>query len=128
MFRSCFVELTQHSNDLLMNLWGRNWYPHPIPPASWDRLLRLIIFIPASDSSSLVIHMMYSAYREIPIRYADNTTLTAESEEQKRLLMKVKQESEKVVLKFNTQKTKIMASRPISSVQLLSRVRLFVTP
>ena len=42
--------------------------------------------------------------------------------------MKVKEESEKIVLKFNTQKIKIMASSPISSVQLLSCVQLFVTP
>ena len=33
-FKSCFVEVTQHSNDLLMNSWGRKWSPHPIPP-SW---------------------------------------------------------------------------------------------
>ena len=49
------------------------------------------------------------------LRYADNTTLTAESEEElKSLLMKVKEESEKVGLKLNIQKTKIMASGPIS--------------
>ena len=50
------------------------------------------------------------------LRYADDTTLTAESEEElKRLLMKVKEESEKVDLKLNIQKTKIMASGPITS-------------
>ena len=48
-------------------------------------------------------------------RYADDTTLMAESEEVKSLLMKVKEESEKVGLKFNIQKTKIMASGPIIS-------------
>ena len=48
------------------------------------------------------------------LRYADDTTLMAESEEEiKRLLMKVKEESEKVGLKLNIQKTKIMASGPI---------------
>ena len=53
------------------------------------------------------------------LRYADDTTLTAESEEElKSLLMKVKQESEKVGLKFNIQKTKIMASGPITSWQI----------
>ena len=83
------------------------------------------------------------------LRYADDTTPMAESEEeQKSLLMKVKEESEKVALKLNIQKTKIMASSPItswqidgetvgtvsdfifqfSSVQSLSRVRLFATP
>ena len=46
------------------------------------------------------------------LRYADDTTLMAKSEELKRLLMKVKEESEKVGLKQNIQKTKIMASRP----------------
>ena len=46
------------------------------------------------------------------LRYADNTTLMAESEELKNLLMKVKEESEKVGLKLNIQKTKIMASSP----------------
>ena len=50
------------------------------------------------------------------LRYADDTTLTAESEEElKSLLMKVKEESEKVSLKLNIQKTKIMASGPITS-------------
>ena len=50
------------------------------------------------------------------LRYADDTTLMAESEEElKSLLMKVKEESEKVVLKLNIQKTKIMASGPITS-------------
>ena len=52
------------------------------------------------------------------LRYADDTTLMAESEEElKNLLMKVKEESEKIGLKLNIQKTKIMASCPISSVQ-----------
>ena len=56
------------------------------------------------------------AWRNINnLRYADDTTLTAESEELKNLLMKVKEESEKVGLKLNIQKTKIMASYPISS-------------
>ena len=52
------------------------------------------------------------------LRYADDTTLMAESEELKSLLMKVKEESEKVVLKLNIQKTKIMASGPITSWQI----------
>ena len=53
------------------------------------------------------------------LRYADDTTLMAESEEElKSLLMKVKEESEKVGLKFNIQKTKIMASSPITSWQI----------
>ena len=49
------------------------------------------------------------------LRYADDTTLMAESEKLKSLLMKVKEESEKVGLRLNIQKTKIMASGPITS-------------
>ena len=52
------------------------------------------------------------------LRYADDTTLMAESEELKSLLMKVKEESEKVGLKLNIQKTKIMTSGPITSWQI----------
>ena len=64
------------------------------------------------------------------LRYADDTTLMAESEEElKRLLMKVKVESEKVGLKLNIQKTKIMASGPITSWEIdgetVETVRLF---
>ena len=51
------------------------------------------------------------------LRYADDTTLMAENEELKSLLMKVKDEGEKVGLKCNIQKTKIMASSPITSWQ-----------
>ena len=63
-------------------------------------------------------------------RYADDTTLMAESEEKlKSLLMKVKEESEKAGLKFNIQKTKIMASSPITSWQIgrktMETVRLY---
>ena len=59
-----------------------------------------------------------TARRNISIlRYADDTTLMAESEELKGLLMKVKEESEKVGLKLNIQKTNIMASGPITSWQ-----------
>ena len=64
------------------------------------------------------------------LRYADDTTLRAENEEElKSLLMKVKEESEKVGLKFNIQKTKIMASGPITSwvrVRVRDRVRVRV--
>ena len=59
------------------------------------------------------------AWRNINnLRYADDTTLMAESEEPKSLLMKVKEESEKVGLKLNIQKMKIMASSPIISWQI----------
>ena len=60
-----------------------------------------------------------TARRNINIlRYADDTTLMAESEEVKSLLMKVKKESEKVGLKLNIQKMKIMASGPITSWEI----------
>ena len=67
------------------------------------------------------------------LKYADDTTLMAESEEKlKSLLMRVREESEKVGLKLNIQKMKIMASGPITSWQMLlshfSRVRLCATP
>ena len=52
------------------------------------------------------------------LRYADDTTLMAESEEIKSLLMKVKEEGEKVGLKLNIQKTKVMASGPVTSWQI----------
>ena len=65
------------------------------------------------------------------LRYADDTTLMAKSEEElKRLLMKVKEESEKVGLKLNIQKTKIMASGPSTSWQIdgetVEKVRDFI--
>ena len=64
------------------------------------------------------------------LRYADDTTLMAESEELKCLSMKVKVESEKVGLKLNIQKTKIMASGPITSWQIdgetVEKVRDFI--
>ena len=63
------------------------------------------------------------------LRYADDITLMAESEELKSLLMKVKEESEKVGLKLNVQKTKIMASGPITSWEIdgktVETVRLY---
>ena len=63
------------------------------------------------------------------LRHADDTTLMAESEELKSLLMKVKEESQKVGLKLNIQKTKIMASGPITSWQIdgktMETVRLY---
>ena len=61
------------------------------------------------------------------LRYADNTTLMAESEELKSFLMKVKEESEKVGLKLNIQKTKIMASGPITSWQIDEKTMEIVT-
>ena len=68
------------------------------------------------------------AWRNINhLRYADDTTLMAESEELKKLLMKVKEESEKPGLKLNIQKTKIMASSPITSWQIDGKTMETVT-
>ena len=61
------------------------------------------------------------------LRYVDDTTLMAESKELKSLLMKVKEESEKVGLKLNIQKTKIMASSPITSWQIDGKTMATVT-
>ena len=61
------------------------------------------------------------------LRYANDTTLMAESEELKSLLMKVKEQSEKVGLKLNIQKTKIMAFGPITSWQIDGETRETVT-
>jgi len=62
------------------------------------------------------------------LRYADDTTLLAENEEElKSLLMKVKEESEKACLKLNIQKTKIMASSPITSWQIDGETMATVT-
>ena len=62
------------------------------------------------------------AWRNINnLRYTDDTTLMAETEEQKSLLMKVKEENEKIGLKLNIQKTKIMASGPITSWQSITQ-------
>ena len=86
------------------------------------------------------MHYIVHAGRNINnLRYANNPTLMAESEKElKNLLMEVKEESEKASLKFNSPKTKIRASGPITlqqisesvsqSVQSLSRVRLSATP
>ena len=64
------------------------------------------------------------------LRYADDITLTVEREELKSLLMKVKEESEKVGLKLNMQKTRIMASSPITSWEIdgetVETVRLYL--
>ena len=70
--------------------------------------------------SCIFVFSWYSAGRNINnLRYADDTTLMAESEEElKNLLMKVKVKSEKVGLKLNIQKTRIMASGPITSWEM----------
>ena len=77
----------------------------------------LIFVIPGLDEAQAGNKM--AGRNSNNLKYADDTTLMAESEEElKRLLMKVKEESEKVGLKLNIQKTKIMASGPITSWQI----------
>ena len=80
-----------------------------------------------SDGSQVRVNV---ARRNINnLKYADDNTVMAESKEEiKSFMMKVKEESEKAVLKLNIQKYKIMAFGPISSVQSLRHVRLFATP
>ena len=73
---------------------------------------------PASEHTTEVMRRHKIIHISIEFRYADDTILMAESEELKSLLMKVKEESEKVGLKLNIQKTKIMASSPITSWQI----------
>ena len=77
-----------------------------------------------STSWEMLDWMKYKLESRLPgrninnLRYADDTTLMAESKELKSLLIKVKKESEKVGLKLNIQKTKIMASGPITSWEI----------
>ena len=76
----------------------------------------------------MAIHSSILAWRNINnLRYTDDTTFMAESKELKSLLMKVKVESEKVGLKLNIQKTKIMASSPIMSWQIDGKTMETVT-
>ena len=79
--------------------------------------MRLVKWVDSSPSVSQL--KCPSVDKWVNLRYADDTTLMAESEEElKSLLMKVKEESEKVGLKLNIEKTKIMASSPITSWQI----------
>ena len=71
--------------------------------------------------------MKHKLESRLPGGYADATTLMAEIKELRRLLMKVKEESEKVGLKFNIQKTKTMASGPITSWQIDGKTMETVT-
>ena len=85
-------------------------------PWGYSLLTCLLVFVPFIEAQAGI----KIAGRNINnLRYADDTTLMAESKEElKSLLMKVKEESEKVGLKLNIQKTKIMASSPITSWQI----------
>ena len=101
----------EQSPAFLRNSNGRLDFPGPTQEASW---------IPRRTGLDEAQAGIKIAGRRISnLRYADDTTLMAESEEElKSLLMKVKEESEKACLKLNIQKTKIMASGPITSWQI----------
>ena len=92
---------------------GHNWRDLAAAPCLYNLYAEYIMRNAEMDESQAGIKI---AGRNINnLRYADVTTLMAESEELKSLLMKVKEESEEVGLKLNIQKTKIMASSPITS-------------
>ena len=85
-------------------------------PCLFNLYAEYIIWNARLDEAQAVIKI--AGRNIINLRYAGDTTLMAENEELKSLLMKVKEESEKVGLKLNIQKTKIMASSPITSWQV----------
>ena len=86
-----------------------------LSPCLFNFYAEYIMYNPGLDESQAGIKI--SGKDTNNLRYVDGTTLIAESKELKSLLMKVKEESEKAGLKFNIQKTRIMASDPITSRQ-----------
>ena len=112
------AQLVQPLKCWLYDVWlgivvKRNW-PHSVDQYQLQARQFLVYLLEEAQAGIKI------AGRNINnLRYADDTTLTADSEEElKSLLMKVKEESEKVGLKLNIQKTKIMASGPITSWQI----------
>ena len=100
-------------NNRLVPNWGRSTSRLFIVTLLFNLYVEYIIKNADLDEAQTVIKI---AWRNINnLRYSDDTTLMAESEELKSLLMNVKEDSEKVTLKLNIQKTKIMASSPITS-------------
>ena len=102
-------------------------YIKAVVPCLWNFYAKYIMWNARLDEAHAGIKI---ADRNINnLRFTNDTMFMAEGrEEPKSLLMKVKEESEKVGLKLSIQKTKIMASGPVSPVQSLSHVRLFATP
>ena len=129
----CFVKFccmavlisSQTSFQCLANTWNTDWFQIGkgvrqgciLPPCLFNLYAEYIMRNAGLEEAQAEIKI---AGRNINnLRYADDTTLMAESEEElKSLLMKVKKESEKVGLKLNIQKTKIMTSGPIISWQI----------
>ena len=102
----------------LVRMWKFSLLNYTIVFEYWENIFPifvLILTLKVTTLSILTIKYLHSL-RINNLRYADDTTLLAESEEElKTLLMKVKEESEKIGLKLNIQNTKIMASGPITS-------------
>ena len=102
--------------------WRRKWQPTPVflPGESqgWGSLVGCCLWGRTESDTTEVTYWQQQHVHINKLRYIDDTTLMAESEELNSLLMKVKQESEKVGLMLNTQKTKIMASGPTTSWQI----------
>ena len=111
--RQLELDMEQQTGSKLGKKYIKAVYCHPayltyIQSTSWKML----------DWMKHKLESTFAGRNTNHLRYADDTTLMAESEELKSLLMKVKEESEKVGLKLNIQKTKIMASGPITSWQI----------
>ena len=101
--------------------YNKTVYCHP----AFNLYAEYIMWNAGLDKAQAVIKITGTNINNL--RYADDTTLVAGSEELKSLLMKVKEESEKVGLKLNIQKTKIMASGPITSWQIVGETMETVT-
>ena len=108
------MDMEQQTGSKLENEYVKAVYCHPA-----------YLTYMQSTSSQMLGWMKHKLESRLPgeisinLRYADDTTLTAESKEElKNLLMRMKEESEKVGLKLNIQKTKIMASGPITSWEI----------
>ena len=109
-------QLEQTWNNRLVPNWERSMARLILSPCLFNLYTEYILWNARLDEAQPEIKV---ARRNISnLRYGDDTTLMAESKEQKSLSMKLKEESEKVCLKLNIQKTKIMTSGPITSWQI----------
>ena len=110
------LDMEQQTGSKLGKEYIRAVYCHP---AYLTYMQSTSYEIPGCMKHKLESRLLGEIYKTAHLlRYADDTTLMAESEELKSLLMKVKEENEKVALKLSIQKTKIMASGPITSCQI----------